>query len=277
LSSAFNPAELRVRIAAAAVLIPVALVLAWAGGLWFKVLLVAAGWAMAWEWCAMVHPSSRTQLAILGCAVPIAALAPDVLTIALAVAVLAGAWFAAVVVAWRERSDHRPWLFLGVPYVTLPILSLAALRADPQFGLLAVLWLLAAVWSADVGAYFAGRLIGGPKLAPAISPNKTWAGLGGATAGAAAAGLIVAWAAGLSHAAVTGGLGATMGVVEQGGDLLESAAKRAHGRKDTGKLIPGHGGILDRVDGLMTASIVAFLIGALRAGPDKAATGLLSW
>jgi phosphatidate cytidylyltransferase len=150
------------------------------------------------------------------------------------------------------------------------------LRADEALGLTAVFFVFAVVWAADSAAYFAGRAIGGPRLAPAVSPNKTWAGLAGAVLAATIAGLVVAVVAGLPGLAIAL-LSAALAVTEQAGDLFESAAKRASGTKDTGSLIPGHGGVLDRVDGLIVAVSVAALLGAWRGGFDQAAAGLLIW
>jgi phosphatidate cytidylyltransferase len=137
--------------------------------------------------------------------------------------------------------------------------------------------MLAIVWSADTLAYFAGRVIGGPKLAPSISPNKTWAGLAGAMAGAAIASAVCAAAFGLPAVIWLALLGAALAVVEQGGDLFKSAWKRHFGVKDSGRLIPGHGGIIDRVDGMLAVAAIAAAIGVLRAGPGAAGSGLLSW
>ncbi len=138
------------------------------------------------------------------------------------------------------------------------------------------LFLLLLVWSADTFAYFSGRIIGGPKLAPKISPKKTWAGMGGAAAGAAvvAAGfLLCGKASGIAPFVV---FAVALAIVEQAGDILESALKRAHDIKDSGNLIPGHGGMLDRTDGLMAVFAAAALVGSLRNAVDPAA-GVTYW
>jgi phosphatidate cytidylyltransferase len=189
--------------------------------------------------------------------------------------VLAFLWGISIVAAWRAGRLTR-WGLAGVPYVALPILALGLLRQG-NWGLVAVLWLMATVWAADIGAFFAGRIIGGPKLAPRISPKKTWAGLAGAVAGAMLSSLAVWLAAGLGNTGLALSLGALTGVIEQVGDLFESAAKRRFGLKDSGDLIPGHGGILDRVDGLVAAAVVAGLVGAAHAGSGAVAEGLLKW
>jgi phosphatidate cytidylyltransferase len=173
-------------------------------------------------------------------------------------------------------ADPTLWTGLGVPYVGLPALALVVLRDDANWGLLAILWILFIVWAADTFAYFAGRIIGGPKLAPAISPKKTWAGLGGAMAGAALLSAVIAWFAVPGSIGPLMVLAAVLAVVEQGGDLFESSLKRHFGAKDSGDLIPGHGGAIDRVDGLVAVAVAAALIGFLRGGP-LVAQGLLHW
>jgi len=156
-------------------------------------------------------------------------------------------------------AQHRRlslWVVSGVAYIGLPAMAFVILRGENEAGMLAMMWLFAVVWAADICAYFAGRVIGGAKFAPRISPKKTWAGLWGAIAGAAAAGAAVAYGAGLADVILLGLLGGVLAIVEQMGDLFESALKRHYGVKDSGRLIPGHGGVLDRVDGLVAASLV---------------------
>jgi phosphatidate cytidylyltransferase len=269
--------ELTVRIAAAAVLIPLVLAVAWLGGWWFAGLLALAGGLMAREWCAIVHPNSAVQLWLHLLAVLAATLVPAFYGAGAALLFVAAIWLAAALQA--GTADPRPglWAFAGVPYVALPVVALVSLRADPAYGLTAIIWLLVVVWSADTAAYAAGRGIGGPKLAPSVSPNKTWAGLGGAAGGAALAGGLAGWAAGLPWLAPVIAIAALIGVIEQMGDLFESLLKRQHGVKDSGALIPGHGGMLDRVDGLVAAALAGVLIGALHAGPENSGAGLLAW
>lgn len=177
----------------------------------------------------------------------------------------------AVVLAWREwRLLVGGWrrsglLLAGAAYIAVVALSLLSLRHQPETGLQAVLWLLATVWATDIFAYVAGRTLGGPKLAPRLSPNKTWSGALGGLAAAMIVGACTAWfwtggsVIGLAMA------GALLSVVSQAGDLAESAVKRYVGVKDSGQLIPGHGGLLDRVDALMAAAVV---MAAIRLAGD---------
>jgi len=167
----------------------------------------------------------------------------------------------------RVAQADAAWLGLGVVYIAGAGLAFLWLRQEPESGRAVVLWLVAVVWSTDVGAYFAGRLIGGPKLAPGISPKKTWSGLGGGVAAAVAAGLAASWW--LTMGPIILGLAsAVLAIVAQLGDLLESGLKRRYGFKDSSALIPGHGGLLDRIDGLLSAVLVLggmdWLMGAVR-------------
>jgi phosphatidate cytidylyltransferase len=150
------------------------------------------------------------------------------------------------------------------------------LRLDPSLGMVAVLCIFAVVWGSDVMAYFTGRTFGGPKLWPRVSPKKTWSGfIGGAFFGAAGC-TLVGLAAGLGGILSLFGLGLVLALVSQGGDLLESALKRRFGAKDASRLIPGHGGVMDRLDGFVAAAIVALLLGMMR-DPVHPAAGLLLW
>ena len=154
--------------------------------------------------------------------------------------------------------------------------AVLVLRADAQHGALAVLWLLAVVWSTDIAAYFCGRLIGGPKLWPSVSPNKTWSGsIGGALFGTIA-GLVTLHLAGVPLGWPAAPVALMASIVSQGGDLFESSMKRRFGVKDSGHLIPGHGGLMDRLDGFIAAAAFALVVGLLR-DPATPAAGLLVW
>ena len=176
-----------------------------------------------------------------------------------------------------EDAEASKWSYFGIFYVGFPALALVLLRGDPDYGFAAILWIFLIVWSADTLAYFAGRIIGGPKLAPLISPKKTWAGLGGAVAGSALVSIIFAWITPLNGIWALAILAGCLALVEQAGDLFESSLKRFHGVKDSGTLIPGHGGVIDRVDGLIAVAVAAALIGIFRDQGVSAARGLLHW
>lgn len=270
-------ADLGVRALSAAVLIPVVLLDVWVGAIWFNLLVALIAVLIAQEWTAMAHGRGSAQFALHAAAALCGALLPLEVGIwgaALAVCVL---WIASALLACWQAGVASGWPYLGVPYAGFPAMALVLLRADGQYGALAILWILAIVWAADTLAYFAGRTIGGPKLAPVISPKKTWAGLGGAVAGSAAASAIFAAIAGLPAVAWLALLAGGLAVFEQAGDLFKSALKRHYGVKDSGNLIPGHGGVIDRVDGLVAVAVAAAIIGFLHGGPEGTGRGLLLW
>src|SRR4029077_829702 len=165
----------------------------------------------------------------------------------------------------------------GVIYAGVLLFAPLILRRDPSFGLTAMLFVFAIVWATDIAAYFAGRAIGGPKLWPAVSPKKTWSGAIGGTLGGIAAGLLVAKLAGLVVAPILVIVALGLSIVAQGGDLFESAIKRHFGAKDSSQLIPGHGGLMDRLDGFLTAAAAAVMVGLIRGGLEGPARGLLVW
>lgn len=193
---------------------------------------------------------------------------------------LGGWWIAALALLamaamiselWKMVSHHgttAPWgkrvLALGILYVCLAGFAFVWLRAQEPYGLLSILWAAAVVSAADVGGYFAGRTIGGPKLWPAVSPKKTWAGLGGAVALAFATGALFSWATTGTYFYEVCVVSMVAAVIAQGGDLAESALKRHFDVKDASSLIPGHGGVLDRLDGHMAAVLVAATVTAWR-------------
>ncbi len=179
-------------------------------------------------------------------------------------ALIAGA-LAAALIAWRLGAP-AVWIGLGAAYLAIPALALVWLRGLPQFGLQIVVWLLAVVWATDILAYLVGRKVGGPRLAPSISPGKTWSGLCGGVVAAAVAGGLTAGAIGSERLLQAAGLGGLLAIVSQIGDLIELTLKRRAGVKDSGTLIPGHGGVLDRLDGLILAAPVLALLG-LALGP----------
>ena len=183
----------------------------------------------------------------------------------------------AVGLGWRgARGGKLASFAFGAVYVLAPLVALVWLRADPVYGRAVLFWLLAVVWATDIGAYFTGRAIGGPKIAPRFSPKKTWAGLGGGVAAAAAVGAATTAFLGEGAAWKLALLSGSLAVVAQIGDFTESALKRRAGVKDSGTLIPGHGGMLDRIDGLVFAAVAAALIAVAHPGPSPAA-GVMIW
>ena len=152
----------------------------------------------------------------------------------------------------------------------------SVLRADPDFGLAAIVLLFALVWVTDILGYFVGRWVGGPKLWRPVSPAKTWSGAIGGLVGAMLVGLAAGWLARLPYL-VTVCIGLLLSIAAQTGDLTEFAVKRRFGVKDASHLIPGHGGLMDRLDGFLAAALVAAVIGVARGGVDGAARGLLIW
>jgi phosphatidate cytidylyltransferase len=174
-------------------------------------------------------------------------------------------------------AERRIWVAGGVPYAGALALAPIVLRSDGEHGFLAVIFLFAIVWTTDIGAYFVGRAIGGPKLVPQVSPNKTWAGALGGMAAAVVVAVAAAKAAALTNLFAIAMLAVVLSVCAQGGDLFESILKRRFGAKDSSRLIPGHGGLMDRLDGFVTAGVAAVLIGLARGGFDAPGRGLLVW
>lgn len=259
--------DLGVRAAAAALLIPFVIGCVWLGGTVYEILLLILAGLMIWEWCRLVFSSEERPVQVLvfvvGCAMSFALVKlgqPLYATFALTAAWAVSVGYAAI------GGAANFWRFCGLPYIVLPVLALFYLRAEPLLGLVAIIWLLAVVWATDTCAYFAGRLIDGPKLSPRYSPKKTWSGLAGGMIGAGVAAVLVTYWAGLPGLLMAGALGAVTAFVSQAGDIFESACKRHFNVKDSGALIPGHGGILDRVDGLLFAAVFVAGVGFARHG-----------
>ena len=231
---------------------------------YFQLLTAAAALILAWEWTRVCGATAGNKLAILG-----ALLLAVVMTAALAqpgmALVVLGLGFALLWALPRFEEEpasaqDRLWFASGILYVGIPCVALIWLRGDGEAGRQTLIWLFAVVWAADSGAYAMGRLIGGPLLAPAISPNKTWSGLIGGVACAGAAGAALAALFGRTGVVPLSLLGAAIGAVAEAGDLTESWIKRHFHVKDASNIIPGHGGLMDRVDGLLAAAAVMALL-----------------
>jgi phosphatidate cytidylyltransferase len=244
-------------------------------GLWpFAGLLLAVSGFVAWEWGRIVRgvQSDVVMVVHLGVVtVAVALVAMQLPGLAL-LALLIGAILVTLLCIGRSPGLSA----LGVGFAGLPAVALIWLRADEPYGLWAVLFVMAMVVVTDTAAYFSGRLIGGPKLWPRVSPSKTWAGLGGAVVGSALAAAAFASLVPKANPLHLALLGAVIAVVAQAGDFAESALKRKFGTKDASQIIPGHGGFMDRVDGLVTAAIFAALFAAV-VNIHAPAQALLTW
>ncbi len=264
------------RVISAIVLAPVAVGTAYIGGWSFALFWTLAAVAVLWEWITLVAgPGNRLMFLSCASAIVVAALVdwrgrPIVSFLLIALGAFAATIFA--------PSERRLWIVSGIFYAGVMALAPLLLRVGGDDGFLALMALFAIVWTTDVLAYFVGRAVGGPKLCRSISPNKTWSG---AIAGALGAMLVSAGGAHLVGGAfkpeALGLIGFLLSAVAQLGDLLESWIKRQFGAKDASHLIPGHGGVMDRLDGFWAAALVGCVIGVLRGGFEGAAHGLLLW
>ncbi|MBN9249597.1 MAG: phosphatidate cytidylyltransferase [Mesorhizobium sp.] len=268
--------NLQLRIISAIVMAAAVLALTWIGGLPFRLLSALIAGAVFYEWTRMSRRSPASGFGLLAealLAVLLLALVFGVPALGLLAGIVLAVIVAAAISAQRGAGQ---WDASGLAYAALSGFSLAYLRDGDQSGLLAILFLFAVVWTTDIAAYFVGRAVGGPKLAPSISPGKTQSGALGGTVGGVAAGLIVATAAGAGNLMFLTLVALVLSIVSQAGDLFESWVKRRHGRKDSSQIIPGHGGVMDRVDGLVVAAFALYVIGALAASADNPAHGLFA-
>jgi phosphatidate cytidylyltransferase len=217
--------NLKKRILSAVIIAPVAAVVVWVGGTLFSMLMLVIAVLMAFEWCTMISSKGTGSLG---------------------------------------SKQKQAWVTIGIVYIVVSVLSMMYLRGLERGGLM-VLFLLLTVWVVDIAAYFSGKIIGGPKILPAISPKKTWAGLIGGMLGAGILNMLIGGFIGTPFLVMLL-FGAALAVISQVGDFFESWVKRQFHVKDSGGLIPGHGGILDRVDGLTTTAPVLALMAALNGG-----------
>lgn len=247
--------ELKLRIASAIVLAIIVLFMTWIGGKTFQLLWAAIALFIYNEFSNITKISLPAMPKMAGLAfllLVIAAYLGGQLMAAEGILLLGFALLA----LWEWITSRTILAALGLCYAGLPFIAMSELRLDTLSGLLLVVIVFACVWGADVFAYFAGRSIGGPKLAPRISPKKTWAGfIGGITGGVFLSWSVVVYA-GKQPGFVFFGLVILVAVASQVGDLVESVLKRRFDVKDSGTLIPGHGGVLDRVDGLIFSAVL---------------------
>ena len=259
-----NRSHIKARIISAAVLAPVVIGVIFLGSPWFDALIVLAVALMGFEWGRMAFAGPRIQVFFFSCALALVALLTATSSGGTAVLVMIGG--AVAVSVSLLLCGRNPVLLSVIAFCGIGAtgVGLIWLRGLPEIGIELLIWLLVTVWATDTGAYFSGKTIGGPKLAPQISPGKTWAGLIGGVV------LAAAWGAAFSSFSEIGSpfalalMSAVLALFAQAGDLSVSVAKRRFAVKDAGRLIPGHGGLLDRADGLIgTAPLVAAMMALL--------------
>ena len=274
-AGALRGSELALRVCSALVLVPLAIATAYLGGWPFDLFWGAAAIGVLWEWSSLVARNEQLSVLLAGGA-----------SLALAVVLVAtGHVLPALIVvamgalgaASLTLAERRTWVAGALPYAGALAMGPIILRSDGEQGFLAVLFLFAIVWTTDIGAYFAGRALGGPKLMPGVSPNKTWAGAIGGLLASVLAALVVAKMAALTSLFALAMVAVVLSVSAQAGDLFESFLKRRFNAKDSSHLIPGHGGLMDRLDGFVTASVAAVMIGLARGGFEAPGRGLLVW
>jgi phosphatidate cytidylyltransferase len=264
--------NLLMRVIAALVLAPSAIAIAYAGGWFWLGLVTLAAIGLYVEWLTIVGARTPRVMAagivtLFGAAVwlGIGRIGATYVIVALG-----------VIVAALLSPHRRGWAALGGCYAFAALIASVAVRLDQVWGFTALMLVLLIVWVTDIGGYFAGRGIGGPKLWPRVSPKKTWAGaIGGFAASLFVAAGFAAFGLGKTGPLVL--LGAVLSVASQLGDLFESAVKRRFGVKDSSHIIPGHGGLLDRLDGFVAAVVLAAIFGFLRGGADGVGRGLVVW
>jgi phosphatidate cytidylyltransferase len=267
--------NLVLRIASSLVLAPLALAAAYLGGHVFLAFWTVAALGVFWEWATLVCTRDRKAVLIIGSG----ALAGASGFLALGVPALAFLFIALgmLAVAVLASRAHRGWCAAGLVYAGAMLMAPTLLRNDASWGFPALLYLFAVVWSTDIAAYFGGRAIGGPKLMPRISPNKTWSGAISGALAAVICGCAVAVFVGIPNLTAIGILALALSVVSQAGDLFESSFKRRFDAKDASNLLPGHGGLMDRLDGFVAVALAAVLIGLAHGGAVGPARGLLMW
>ena len=265
--------NLLLRIIAALVMAPLAIAMAYVGGWLWTGLVTAAAIGLYIEWLTIIG-MRKPHLVLVGVLILLGVGWVDVghiNEIYLSALVVLGVLAVALL-----SSDRRFWTALGMGYALAASIGSSAVRLDPLWGFAALMLVLLVVWATDIGGYFAGRLIGGPKLWPRVSPKKTWAGaIGGFAASLGVAGGFAAFDFGKTVPLLL--LGAALSIASQLGDLFESAVKRRFGVKDSSHIIPGHGGLMDRLDGFVAAIVLAAIFGFLRGGADGVGRGLMVW
>lgn len=265
--------NLQMRIMAALVLAPLALAAAWFGGWFWTILVTLTVVGLFGEWMMVIGNLKPNALMWGFAALGVAGLVLGYGSTEIAHLIIALGLFAMFLFSARE---HKSWTAIGLAYTAAPLFSSILLRKDPVYGLQAIIFVFAVVWITDIMGYFVGRSVGGPKLWVRVSPKKTWSGAAGGVVGSM---IFAAAFAESGYGALMPMLmlAAVISIISQAGDLFESAVKRRFGVKDSGQIIPGHGGLLDRLDGFMTAIFAAAIIGYMRGGVDQMGQGFLVW
>lgn len=272
--TAKSMSDLKPRLIAGAVMAAVALALAYAGPKPFALLVIAVALIMCWEWGRVVRGEEFGLAFVVhaGTIIVAGVLAAVGLPALGGVAVAIGG----IILLVMPLGPRQAMSAAGVAYVGFPTVAMLWLRADASLGFVAILFIFAIVWGSDIGAFVAGRTIGGPKLWPRVSPNKTWAGFLGALTAGLVSGLIFAQVVPGASSLVLGTNGVLLAFVAQMGDLAESALKRQFGIKDSSAIIPGHGGVMDRADSTVAVSVAVSILALLvnPASPARALFGV---
>ena len=267
--------NLVLRIVSSLVLAPVAVAAAYFGGPIFIVFWAVAAILVLWEWDTLVCAHDRNAVLATGAVALVGAGVSLALNQSgIAMALVALGLFGVAALASKIR---RGWCISGLAYAAVLLIAPALLRNDASFGFAAIVFLFVIVWLTDITAYFVGRAIGGPKLMPRVSPKKTWSGAIGGTLAGVVGGVIVAAQAGTGRLVAVALIALVLSIISQAGDLAESAIKRQFSAKDSSQLIPGHGGLMDRLDGFVAAAAAGALAGIAHGGLDAPARGLMVW
>lgn len=263
------------RVLSALVLAPLAVGAAYLGGWAVLVFWGIAAFGVFWEWITLFSAMERRLVFGLGAtAITLAGLMGWIGRIRLPFFIIILGGMAIGVLA---RTSQRSWIVAGVLYAGTLVAAPAALTREAQYAFSAMMFVMIIVWMTDIFAYAGGRLVGGPRVCPAISPNKTWSGAIAGTVAGVIGGIVVARCFGLPNVAALGLIACVLSILAQVGDFFESYVKRQRGAKDAGNIIPGHGGLMDRLDGFVFAVFVAAVIGIVHGGFDHAGAGLLLW
>jgi phosphatidate cytidylyltransferase len=266
---------LLLRVLSSLVLAPIALGAAYYGSYLFIVFWAIAAIGVLWEWDALVCAHDKNSVFTIGCIALLGATLLWAINRPIPMFILIGLGMLGV--AALASRVRRTWCVVGLFYAAVLLAAPLVLRSDPSFGFWAIAFVFGIVWATDVGAYVAGRALGGPKLLLRVSPNKTWSGAIAGLFSGLAGGFVVARLAGMDAGAALIALALVLSVVSQFGDLFESAVKRRFNAKDSSSLIPGHGGVMDRLDGFVVAALTAAIVGVARGGVDTPGRGLLVW